>query len=82
MLAALTEVDALALSMLGMLIVTFGMLLGLAVCMIKNASKRDDDVDRLLEDVEEEEKAGEKLKAGVAEKPEEWEKDSDWWKGE
>jgi hypothetical protein len=80
MVLALTEIDALALSMLGMLVITFGMLFGLGLCMFRNASKRDEDVDRLLEDIAEDEKTGEKLKTGGVEKREEWERDGDWWK--
>ncbi len=82
MVVALTEVDALALSMLGMIVITFGILLSLVVCMIRSASKRDEGVDQLLEDVGEEEARGAKLKAGVVEKREEWERDGDWWKRE
>ena len=81
MVLGLTESDIFALSMFGVILLSFGVLLMLGFCMFRNASRRDGDVDRLLEEVAEEEKAstGGKIVAGEV-KRELWEKDGDWWK--
>ncbi len=81
MMIGLTESDIFALSMFGVILLSFGVLLMLGFCMFRNASRRYGDVDRLLEEVAEEEKAstGGKIVAGEV-KRELWEKDGDWWK--
>ena len=83
MMIGLTESDSFALSMLGVILLGFGVLLMLGFCMFRNASRRDGDVDALLEEVAEEEKAPTvgKIAAGEV-KREPWEKDGDWWKAE
>jgi|GEM_PF-551546 len=81
MLVAMTETDGLALAMLAMVTLAFGVILTLLVCMIRNSSRRDAEVDRLLEDFQEDEKKGEPAKTAIEEKKEDWEKDGDWWRG-
>jgi len=82
LLLAITETDGLALTMLSMIMLSFGVILTLLVCMLRSSSRRDAEVDRLLEDFEEEGKKNEPAKTASEEKKEDWEKDGDWWKGE
>lgn len=78
----MTEVDGLALTMLAMIMLSLGVVVMLLACMLRNASKRDQDVDHLLDEMEREEKSGKPAKAGTAEeKKQPWEKEGDWWKG-
>lgn len=83
MMLASTESDGFALAMLLVLLSSFGIILMLGFCMFRNASRRNGDVDKLLEEIADEEKSatGRKIPAGEV-KPELWEKDGDWWKGE
>ena len=81
MMIGLTESDIFALSMFGVILLSFGVLLMLGFCMFRNASRRDGDVDRLLDEVAEDERATTVEKNPVGEmKSELWEKDGDWWK--
>ena len=80
----MTDADGLAITMLAMILLSFGVILTLFVCMARNASRRDAEVDRLLDEVEQDEKAGERVKVGSGEEKERepWERDVDWWKAE
>ena len=80
----MTEPDAIAIAMLATILLSFGVVGMLFACMARNASRRDADVDRLLEELEHDEKSAKQVKAGSVEgrKSEPWEKDGDWWKGE
>lgn len=83
MMTAFTEGGGFALVMLGVILLSFGIILMLGFCMSRNASRRDGNVDRLLEEVEEDEKATKEGKIAAGEvKRELWEKDGDWWKVE
>ncbi len=81
MFLALTESDGLALAMLATLLVSFGVIVMLLGCMLRNASRRNKEVDDLLEELERDEKVETKAgKAKPMEKREEWERDGDWWR--
>lgn len=81
---AITEPDALAIAMLATIMLSFGIIGMLFACMRRTASRRDADVDNLLDEMERDEKSAKQVKAGsgVEKKKEAWEKDGDWWKGE
>lgn len=74
--------DGFVIAMLGMIFLSMGVVGMLLLCMKRNASRRDPHVDRLLEEVEEEERLEKLAKTrGLREKKREaWEKDGDWWK--
>lgn len=80
----MTDADGLAITMLAMIILSFGVILTLFVCMARNASRRDAEVDRLLDEFEQDEKAGGRVRVGSGEVKggEPWERDADWWKAE
>lgn len=78
----MTESDGLALAMLVVLLISFGVIASLLAFMLRSSSRRDSEVDRLLEELAREEKAEKSVKPGpAAEEKQEWEKDGDWWKG-
>jgi hypothetical protein len=82
MIQAMTEADALALAMLAVLAVAFGCVLLILVAIYRRGKSADDEVQKLIEEVADEERAAEK--AGPADrKPsrEPWEREADWWKG-
>jgi len=81
MMIGLTESDIFALSMFGVILLSFGVLLMLGFCMFRSAARRNRDVDNLIDEVAEDERATtvEKNPAGEM-KRELWEKDGDWWK--
>ena len=78
----MNEADAFALAMIGMLTLSLGVVFGILVCMVRNGSRRDPEVDRLLEEVAREEKEGVATAAVGQEAParQPWERESDWWK--
>jgi acid phosphatase family membrane protein YuiD len=81
-LLAMTDGDGLAIAMLATILLSFGIIVMLLACMIRNASKRDAGVDSLLDEMDQEEKSAKQVEAGSGvEKKESWEKDGDWWKG-
>ncbi len=75
-----TESDLFALGMLCTVLLSFGVLLMLGFCMFRAASRRDRDVDDLIEEVGEEEKVETTTVKGAEARREDWEKDEDWWK--
>ncbi len=80
-----TEGDGLAIAMLATILLGFGVIVMLLGCMHRNASKRDNQVDRLLEEMEQNEKEGGKAKARSSRSSpttEDWEREGDWWKEE
>lgn len=81
MFLGITETDGLALAMLAMIMLAFGVILMLLVCMLRSSSKRDAQVDLLLEEFQEESKKMQPAKTARAEKEKAWERDGDWWKG-
>lgn len=77
-----TAADGCAITMLGMVALSMGVLLSLGICMARNAARRDPAVDALLEELEAAEKQ-ERLATTAspsAPPPEPWEKPADWWK--
>lgn len=78
---AFTEVDGLAIAMLSVMLLAFGVVFSLLFCMFLAAKRRNPEVDELLEELEQEEKNAKLVKAvPVEKKREEWEKDGEWWK--
>ena len=80
--AQIAASDGFAIAMLGVILLSMGMIGVLFWCMKRNAARRDPHVDSLLEELEEEERR-ERLPrtAPGGEKPREpWERESDWWK--
>jgi hypothetical protein len=74
-----SEGDAFTIAMLVVMLCGLGMVVMLLVTILRNASKRNSEVDDLIDEVEREEK---KEKAPVGKTSEPWEKDGDWWKKE
>lgn len=69
--------------MLAMILLSLGVITMLFGCMLWNSSRRDKEVDRLLDDLAREEKEAKPAQAGKPEaKKQAWEKDGDWWKGD
>lgn len=69
--------------MMGVMGTAFAVIAMLLICMIRNASKRDTEVDRLLDEVKREEKDTQPVKpANTPNTKADWEKDGDWWKGD
>lgn len=80
---ALNQSDALAITLLVVLALSFGCVLLLLLSICQRTGSRDVEVDRLLDEVSEEDKDPEPETAGAAEKEpprEPWERESDWWK--
>ena len=78
---AITEADGLALAMMGVMLLAFGVIFSLLFCIVRAAKRRDPEVDRLMDEVEQEEKEEKLVKVAPAEKKrEKWEKDGEWWK--
>jgi hypothetical protein len=67
--------DALAISMLAILLVAIGTLMTIFHSLRKNAGKVDE-IEELMSEVEQ----WEKTPSGKAAPLQEWEKDADWWK--
>lgn len=81
MIAALTESDALALAMLTMVMLSFGVILTLLVCMLRSSARRDQQVDRLIDELEtKRERPKSPKKEETGKKLEAWEREGDWWK--
>lgn len=72
-----SETDAFTIAMLAVMVCGLGVVVMLLVTILRNASKRNSEVDDLIDEVEEDEK---KEKAVVGKTNEPWEKDGDWWK--
>ena len=83
MVWGVTEGDGLAIAMLATILLSFGVIVMLFVCMLRNASKRDKGVDGLLEEMEEDEKKEATARVGrskSSDRKEDWEREGDWWK--
>jgi len=74
---SISEADGFAIVMLAVLVCGLGIVVLLLVTILRNASKRNSEVDELMDDVEREAR---KEKAPVGKTGEPWEKDGDWWK--
>ena len=75
--APTSEADAFAIAMLGVMICGLGIVAMILITVLRNASKRNSDIDDLIDEVGEEKQ---KEKAPVGKVREPWEKDGDWWK--
>ncbi len=78
-----TAVDAMALTMLGVMFLGFGVISLIFLNIRRHATRRDAELEALLEEVEAEaEKPQEEKPAPVPETPprEPWERETDWWK--
>ena len=72
-----SEGDAFTIAMLAVMVCGLGVVVMLLVTILRNASKRNADVEDLIDEVGKDEK---KEKAPVGKTQEPWEKDGDWWK--
>ena len=81
-LAEISAVDAFALSMFGVIALAMGTIALLFLCMRREASRRDPQVDALLEEIERDERDERRRTcaepARVAREP--WERNPDWWR--
>ena len=73
------ETDAFAIAMIVVMFSAFGVIALILITILRNAAKRNREVEELIEEVGKEEG---KEKAPVAKSGEPWEKDGDWWKKE
>ncbi|MFK7851734.1 MAG: hypothetical protein AB8D78_12220 [Akkermansiaceae bacterium] len=80
MFLAITESDALALAMLTMIMVSFGVILTLLACMVRSSNRRDEQVDHLIDELEKDRKKVSPNKELNSPKLEAWEREGDWWK--
>ena len=74
-----SEADGMVIAMLLAMALSAGVVLMLVVTMLRNAARRNREVDDLLEEMDDEEREA-KPGAPVAAGREPWEKDGDWWK--
>lgn len=81
-LASLSAVDGFVLAMLTVMTLSFGIVVLLIGCGLRNAARRNAAVDELLEEVaaEENQPAAASFAAKDAIPLELWEKEADWWK--
>jgi hypothetical protein len=78
----ISAADGFVLAMLAVMALSFGTV-GLAIgCGLRNAARRNADVDNLLEEVAAEEQQETRKPVGARDKVrlEPWERDGDWWK--
>lgn len=83
-LATISDVDGLAMAMVLVLVLSFGVVALLIVSITRHGKRREREVEELLDEVRREDEAA-KLPAPSAgsaapETREAWEKDGDWWK--
>lgn len=77
----LSEVDGFVLAMLCMMLLSAGVIVLLIVCGLRNAARRDQMVDDLIDEVTENTKPSQTtLVQNHSSSTEPWEKDGDWWK--
>jgi hypothetical protein len=80
----LSAADGFVLAMIAMMAISAGVVALLLVCGLRNAARRDRQVDDLLDEVTHQEEKEEQNKHAPAKaeapKPEPWERDGDWWK--
>jgi hypothetical protein len=79
---SVTAADGFVLTMLAVITLSFGTVILLILCGLRNAARRNAEVDDLLEEVAAEEKQTNRTPVIAKEdKPlEAWEKEGDWWK--
>ncbi len=71
--------DGFAIAMLGMVALSLGVIGVLFLCMRRNAARRNEQVDELLEEIAAEEKREAAHRTETPQR-EPWEKEGDWWK--
>lgn len=80
-LGLISDVDGLAMTMVVILTLSFGVVALLLWTIVRNGKRRDREVEELLEEVR---KSQEPMKIPTSAAPPEtrepWEKESDWWK--
>ncbi len=82
-LGLLHAADGFAMAMVVILILSFGIVALLAARIYRSGKRRENEVERLLEELrreEEEEQRKHPASPTGAEQREPWEKDVDWWK--
>ena len=77
--ASTAETDAFAITMIVVMFSAFGVIALILVTILRNAAKRNREVEELIEESGKE-RSKEKTAAARAREP--WEKDGDWWKKE
>lgn len=77
----LSAADGFVLAMIGVMMLSAGVIALLIFCGLRNAARRNREVDDLLDEVQQEEER-EKHAPTKSEvpQPEAWERDGDWWK--
>jgi hypothetical protein len=80
-LGVLSDVDGFAMSMVVILVLSFGVVALLLLSILRSGKRRHDPVDDLIDEVRRSQEP-EKIPAPSAapETREPWEKDGDWWK--
>jgi len=78
----MNEADGFAVAMIAMLTLSLGVVFGILFSMVRNGSRRDPEVDRLIEEVSREQDPPIEARTPPpeAKNAEPWEKDADWWK--
>lgn len=77
----LSAADGFVLAMLGVMLLSAGVIALLIFCGLRNAARRDRQVDDLIDEVNREADRKKTAPAKAeAPKPEPWERDGDWWK--
>lgn len=80
-LGLISDVDGLAMTMIVILTLSFGVVALLLWTIFRNGKRRDHEVEELLEEVRKSEEPRKvPSSAATPETREPWEKESDWWK--
>ena len=79
-MATLTETDAFAIAMIGVMLLALAVIASLWFCMRASAARRDHHVDDLLDEMSDEESAGKQVPSDDSPPAEPWEREGDWWK--
>jgi hypothetical protein len=81
-LGAVNPADGLAMAMVVILVLSFGVVALLVLCIKRNGKQAETEVERLLEELrrEEEEEKHPAPPSGTADAREPWEREEDWWK--
>ncbi len=72
--------DGFVIAMLAMMMLSLGVVALLFFCMRRNAIRRNQHVDDLLDEVADAENTEKQAAIAEAPKVEPWERDGDWWK--
>ncbi|MGL4401603.1 MAG: hypothetical protein ACRCXD_17210 [Luteolibacter sp.] len=79
----ISAVDGFVLAMLGMMLLSGGVIVLLIICGLRNSAKRNQEVDDLLDEVSREPETQKTPHAATQPKPpqpEPWERDENWWR--